>query len=84
MSYMASNEKEKISFKELQNALEFSSGNLSTQLKKLKEAGYLSIGKKFNDNKPLTTVTITPKGFTALSQYVEEMEKIITSLKKEI
>jgi DNA-binding HxlR family transcriptional regulator len=40
LTYLTSNQKKEISFNELQENLEFSSGNLSIQLKKLKEAGY--------------------------------------------
>ena len=45
-------------------------GNLSIQLKKLKEAGYLSIKKSFRNNYPLTTCKITPKGVKAFEAYV--------------
>ncbi|MBU0464107.1 MAG: transcriptional regulator [Proteobacteria bacterium] len=80
--YLASNEKEEISFNELLEKLEFSSGNLSIQLKKLKEVKYLAISKTFKDNKPYTTVSITPQGLTNLNRYVEEMEEIIKTFKK--
>jgi DNA-binding PadR family transcriptional regulator len=51
-------------------------------LKKLKEVEYLAISKTSKDNKPYTTVAITPQGLTALNRYVEEMEEIIKSLRK--
>lgn len=82
LTYLASNERKEISFNELQENLEFTSGNLSIQLKKLKEAGYLTIQKTFKDNKPFTTVSITPKGIKALNSYIEEMEGIIKTLKQ--
>ena len=82
LTYLASNEKKEISFNELQENLEFTSGNLSIQLKKLKEAGYLSIQKTFKDNKPYTTVSISPQGIKALNSYIEEKEGIIKSLKQ--
>ncbi len=82
LTYLASNEKDEISFGELQEKLEFTSGNLSIQLKKLKEVDYLNISKTFKDNKPHTTVSITLRGSDALNRYVEEMEGIIRSLKK--
>ena len=71
-----------VSFNFLQEKLEMSSGNLSVQLKKLKEAGYIMIYKTFKDNKPLTTVDITPAGTDALTDYVTQMESIIKSLKE--
>ena len=82
LTYLASNEKEEISFNELLEKLEFTSGNLSIQLKKLKEVDYLAISKTFKDNKPYTTVSITPRGSAALQRYIEEMEEIIKSLRK--
>jgi DNA-binding MarR family transcriptional regulator len=81
MSYLAGNENKVISYNELLDKLEFTSGNLSVQLKKLKDAGYLEIKKTFKDNKPYTTVSITQQGTEALNRYVEEMEGIIQSLK---
>jgi DNA-binding MarR family transcriptional regulator len=82
LTYLTSNQKKEISFSELQENLEFTSGNLSIQLKKLKEAGYLTIQKTFKDNKPYTIVSITPQGIKALNSYIEEMEGIIKTLKQ--
>ena len=52
-------------------------------LKKLKEACYLKISKTFKDNKPHTPDTVPDQGLDALKGYVEEMEGIIKSLKKQ-
>ena len=80
--YLASNEKDEISFSELLENLELTAGNLSIQLKKLKGVEYLAISKTFKDNRPHTTVSITPRGIAALDRYVEGMENLIKSLKK--
>lgn len=45
-------------------------GNLSVQITKLKEAGYISVTKGYRDNYPLTTCTLTPKGVKAFEKYV--------------
>lgn len=82
LTYLAGNEKQEVNFNELQSSLELTSGNLSVQLRKLKEAGYLEIEKTFKDNKPYTTVFITPEGRKALNRYIEEMESIIKNLRK--
>jgi len=82
LTHLVSRDREEVSFNELQEQLAFSSGNLSIQLKKLKEVNYLEMSKTFKDNKPFTTVTITPEGSTALKKYVEEMEAILKTLKK--
>ena len=45
-------------------------GNLSFQLNKLNEAGYIRIVKSFKGNYPLTTCEITEKGIHAYETYV--------------
>ena len=82
LTYLVSSEKSDVSFNELQKELDFTSGNLSVQLKKLKAAKYLAIKKTFKNNKPYTSVSITPLGSEALYSYVEEMETLIISLKR--
>jgi DNA-binding MarR family transcriptional regulator len=52
-------------------------GNLSVQLQKLKEAGYIEIDKSFRDNFPLTTCRITPKGISAFETYVKNLKQYI-------
>ncbi|MCU0433934.1 MAG: transcriptional regulator [Bacteroidia bacterium] len=52
-------------------------GNLSVQLSKLKEAGYISIEKSFRDNYPLTQCSITPKGRKAFTAYVDALQQYI-------
>ncbi|MFP4019067.1 MAG: winged helix-turn-helix domain-containing protein [Bacteroidales bacterium] len=47
------------------------SGNLSVQLDKLSEAGYISIKKEFKGKKPHTTCIITQKGIEAFEKYVQ-------------
>ena len=81
LTYLAGYQEQEVNFNELQTSLDLTSGNLSVQLRKLKETGYIEIEKTFKDNKPYTTVFITPKGREALNQYIEEMESIIGALK---
>lgn len=52
-------------------------GNLSVQLQKLKEAGYIEIEKSFRDNYPQTTCRITPKGVDAFDRYVKTIQQYI-------
>ena len=82
LTYLASNKKKEISFNELQAKLGFTSGNLSVQLKRLKEAYYVEIKKTFKDNKPHTTISITREGTRALNSYLDEMESLIRALRK--
>ncbi|MDX2045700.1 MAG: transcriptional regulator [Chitinophagaceae bacterium] len=49
-------------------------GNLSVQIQKLKEAGYIDIVKQFKDNYPQTICKITPKGVKAFEEYVRNLQ----------
>ena len=52
-------------------------GNLSVQINKLKEAGYIEVNKQFKDNYPHTTCKITPIGITAFEQYVKNLQSYL-------
>ena len=52
-------------------------GNLSVQVQKLKEAGYIDVTKQFKDNYPLTTCKITKKGVTAFEAYVQALKEYL-------
>jgi DNA-binding transcriptional ArsR family regulator len=54
-----------------------SSGNLSVQLDKLKQAGYIDIQKSFRNNYPLTTCRITTVGIAAFETYVKALQEYI-------
>jgi DNA-binding transcriptional ArsR family regulator len=45
-------------------------GNLSIQITKLKEAGYIEVTKKFRNNYPQTLCSITSLGKQKFSEYV--------------
>lgn len=45
-------------------------GNLSVQIQKLKEAGYIDVTKQFRDNYPQTICKVTRKGIDAFEKYV--------------
>lgn len=49
-------------------------GNLSVQINKLKEAGYIEIVKQFKDNYPQTICKITPAGIDAFEAYVKALQ----------
>jgi DNA-binding MarR family transcriptional regulator len=52
-------------------------GNLSVQIQKLKDAGYIDVVKQFKDNYPQTTCRVTPKGVEAFEQYVKSLQDYI-------
>ena len=52
-------------------------GNLSVQIQKLKEAGYIDVSKQFKDNYPQTLCKVTQKGIKAFEQYVKNLQAYI-------
>lgn len=52
-------------------------GNLSVHLKKLEDAGYVSVDKRFVDRKPVSSYRLTAKGKRAFELYVERLESLI-------
>lgn len=52
-------------------------GNLSVQLDKLSNAGYISVTKSFKGKKPLTTCSITKVGIKAFEDYVDNLKQYI-------
>ena len=52
-------------------------GNLSVQLNKLKEAGYIEITKSFKENYPQTLCKISKKGVDAFENYVTALQSYL-------
>ena len=52
-------------------------GNLSVQVQKLKDAGYIDVAKQFKDNYPQTTCKITPAGILAFEAYVKALQEYL-------
>lgn len=52
-------------------------GNLSVQINKLKEVGYIDVVKQFKDNYPQTTCKITRKGVDAFDEYVSNLQSYL-------
>ena len=49
-------------------------GNLSVQIQKLKDAGYIEVVKQFKDNYPQTICKVTKKGIKAFEEYVGNLQ----------
>lgn len=58
----------------LKEKTDSTAGNLSIQLSKLKEAGYITIQKKFKNNYPQTNCKITKKGIQAFEEYIKNLK----------
>lgn len=65
---------EEASFNFLLESTGATRGNLSIQIGKLKEAGYIEVSKQFKDNYPLTTCAITALGRKAFEDYVAALQ----------
>lgn len=61
-------------FKFLKQKTGATAGNLSIQIQKLSEAGYITVSKTFRNNYPLTTCKISKKGISAFGEYVENLQ----------
>src|SRR5512133_2365058 len=70
-----------LEFNELKTALGLTDGNLSTHAAALERAGYIEIVKSFKGKKPLTTITMTPKGRKAMENYVNLLQGILKKAK---
>lgn len=81
MVLLASSKTQNVPFTQIKTELSFTAGNLSIQLKTLEEAGFITIEKKFEDNKPKTDVAITKVGKDALVNYMNELEKMLGGIK---
>ena len=49
-------------------------GNLSVQIDKLNQAGYIEVEKTFRGKKPLTLCRLTKKGLKAFENYVNDLK----------
>ena len=68
---------DKLDFTYLRTALNLSDGNLSIQIRKLEEAGYIKVEKKFVGRKPKTFCKITRKGQKAIKNLIGKLEALI-------
>lgn len=57
------------------------SGNLSVQIDKLAEVGYIAVEKGFKGKMPRTVCRITPAGTEAFRAYVKALKKYIAARK---
>ena len=69
-------------FTHLREQTRSTAGNLSVQINKLKEAGYIEVLKQFRENYPQTVCRITPAGVTAYNQYVKNIQDYLSAKKR--
>lgn len=66
-----------LAFTELRDTLAMTDGNLTSHLRTLQEAGYVSVSKSYANNRPLTTCSLTTAGKKAFANYVNLLEQIV-------
>ncbi len=70
-----------LSFTEMRDALNMTDGNLTTHIRTLQEAGYVSVTKSFQNKRPLTTCSLTPAGKKAFTSYINLLAEIVEQTK---
>ena len=69
--------KQPLTFSALKQLTGATDGNLSVQINKLADAGYIIVRKEFSGKKPLTTCELTQDGRESFRQYVELLNSIL-------
>lgn len=68
---------EEADFVYLREITHATAGNLSVQLDKLSDAGYISVEKIFEGKKPRTICRITPLGLNAFEAYFDALKSYL-------
>lgn len=68
---------DQIVFTRLQKLLGMTAGNLSTHLRKLEEAEYVSVEKSFHGRSPVTSIALTARGRRAFETYTASLEALL-------
>lgn len=64
-------------FNTLKARLQTTDGNLSVHLRKLEDAGFVAVNKRFEGRKPLTEASMTPAGRKAFVAYLDAMQGLV-------
>ena len=72
---------EEANFSFIKETTKAAAGNISIQINKLQEAGYIKVEKSFKNNYPNTNISITDKGREAFEEYVNNLQKYINPKK---
>lgn len=70
-----------LDFTALKELLAVTDGNLSSHLKSLQEAGYVTMSKQFISLKPNTSYQITSSGRQAFEEHLAQLERLINQVK---
>jgi DNA-binding HxlR family transcriptional regulator len=64
-------------FNTLKARLQTTDGNLSVHLRKLEDAGFVAVNKRFEGRKPLTEASMTPAGRRAFVAYLDAIQGLV-------
>ena len=64
-------------FTDLRKRIGVTDGNLSIHIRKLEEAGYVDVEKRFKGRRPQTLCHLTEKGRSAWIAYIGRMEALL-------
>ncbi len=70
---------DEVDFTYLRGLLEVTDGNLGAHLRKLEDAGYITVNKTFVERKPRTYIAATPEGRKVFKEHVAALESILKS-----
>jgi DNA-binding MarR family transcriptional regulator len=70
-----------LSFTELRDTLGMTDGNLTTHIRTLQEEGFVSVAKSYQNNRPLTSCSLTAAGKKAFANYIDLLEQILQQAK---
>jgi len=68
-----------MTFGELKELLNTTDGNLSVHSRKLEDAGYVAVRKRFEGRVPKTEYSLTAEGKRVFSRYLKHMEALINA-----
>lgn len=68
---------ESADFNTMKARLQATDGNLSVHLRKLEDAGFVAVNKRFEGRKPLTEASMTPAGRKAFVAYLDALQGLV-------
>ena len=68
---------DRVAYGFIQKTLKLTGGNLTVHLRKLEQAGFVTIAKEFLNSKPRTWVQATEKGRRAFREYLHNLQRAL-------
>jgi DNA-binding MarR family transcriptional regulator len=70
---------EAISFARFKQLLDLTDGNLGAQLRKLEDAGYVTLRRDFEARKPITWYSLSDAGRRALKAHLAALQALVAA-----